>query len=95
MPATLLISPVAGLTGIAVKLEESIKSKTDQEMSIPVIVVSGRDRYGNRDRALYEGARAFVQKPWNDNELLGIIGDLLGQGPAAFSLGASGYFPVA
>ena len=63
--------------------------------SIPVIVVSGRDRFGNRDRALYEGARAFVQKPWNDDELLGIIGDLLGLGRAAFSLGASGYFPVA
>jgi DNA-binding response OmpR family regulator len=25
------------------------------------------------------GAKAFVQKPWNDNELLAIISQLLGQ----------------
>ena len=25
------------------------------------------------------GARAFLQKPWNDDELLAIIGRLLGQ----------------
>lgn len=47
--------------------------------SIPVIVVSGRDRYGNKDRALFMGAKAFVQKPWDDNELLAIIGNLLGE----------------
>ena len=47
--------------------------------SIPVVVVSGRDRYGNKDRAHFAGARAFVQKPWNDNELLAIISDLLSQ----------------
>ena len=38
---------------------------------IPVIVVSGRDLRGNKDRALEAGAKAFVQKPWNDTELLG------------------------
>ena len=46
---------------------------------IPVIVVSGRDLHGNKERALKEGAKAFVQKPWNDNELLAIISGLLGQ----------------
>ena len=46
---------------------------------IPVIVVSARDLRGNRERALKEGAKAFVQKPWNDDELLAIIGQQLGQ----------------
>ena len=46
---------------------------------IPVIVVSARDLHGNKERALKAGAKAFVQKPWNDNELLAIIRQLLGQ----------------
>ena len=46
---------------------------------VPVIVVSGRDLHGNKERALKAGARAFVQKPWNDNELLSLISELLGQ----------------
>ena len=44
---------------------------------IPVVVVSARDLHGNKERALEAGARAFVQKPWNDDELLGLIGRLL------------------
>jgi len=46
---------------------------------IPVIVVSGRDLPVNKERALLLGAKAFVQKPWNDNELLALIGKLAGQ----------------
>jgi CheY-like chemotaxis protein len=46
---------------------------------IPVIVVSGRDLPGNKERALRLGAKAFVQKPWNDNELLALIGQMTGQ----------------
>lgn len=46
---------------------------------IPVIVVSARDLHGNKERALQAGAKAFVQKPWNDNELLALIRQLLGQ----------------
>ena len=46
---------------------------------IPVVVVSARDLHGNKERALKAGARAYLQKPWNDNELLAIIGQLLGQ----------------
>lgn len=46
---------------------------------IPVIVVSARDYRGNKERALKAGARAYVQKPWNDNELLALISQLLGQ----------------
>jgi two-component system KDP operon response regulator KdpE len=40
---------------------------------IPVVVVSARAVHTNREPALKAGAKAFVQKPWNDNELLGII----------------------
>jgi DNA-binding response OmpR family regulator len=46
---------------------------------IPVIVVSARDVRGNKERVLKEGARAYVQKPWNDTELLALIGRLVGQ----------------
>lgn len=46
---------------------------------IPVIVVSGLDIQGNKARALEAGARAYLQKPWDDSELLAIIGQLLGQ----------------
>jgi two-component system KDP operon response regulator KdpE len=44
---------------------------------VPVIVVSARDLHGNKDRALKAGAKAFVQKPWNDQELLAIIREQL------------------
>lgn len=40
---------------------------------IPVIVVSGRDLDRNRERALDAGAVAYLQKPWNDDELLELI----------------------
>ena len=46
---------------------------------IPVVVVSAKDVYGNKPRALTAGAKAYVQKPWNDTELLAIIGELLGE----------------
>jgi DNA-binding response OmpR family regulator len=46
---------------------------------IPVIVVSARDLQGNKEHALKAGARAYLQKPWNDDELLAIISQILGQ----------------
>ena len=45
--------------------------------AIPVIVVSGRDVAANKERSLRAGAKAFVQKPWNDNELLALIDQLV------------------
>jgi DNA-binding NtrC family response regulator len=43
-----------------------------------VIVVSGLDPKTNRRRAISGGAMAFVQKPWDQENLLAIIGQLLG-----------------
>jgi DNA-binding response OmpR family regulator len=54
--------------------------RADAHLSvIPVIVVSARDLQGNKEHALNAGARAYLQKPWDDNELLAIINQLLGQ----------------
>ena len=41
--------------------------------SIPVIVVSGRDRVGNRERALKAGAKAYMQKPMSNEKLMELI----------------------
>jgi two-component system KDP operon response regulator KdpE len=53
--------------------------QTNDSLShIPVIVVSGRDRTANRDRALKAGARLFLQKPVKNAELLIAIEQTLG-----------------
>jgi DNA-binding response OmpR family regulator len=46
---------------------------------IPVIVVSGRDIHASKERALKAGAKAFLQKPWDDKQLLALVGLLAGQ----------------
>jgi CheY-like chemotaxis protein len=55
---------------------------------IPVIVVSARNGLGNQKRAHEAGARAFLQKPVNDYELLAVIRQALGQpvGPKTHTL---------
>ena len=45
----------------------------DSLSSIPVVVLSGRDRVGNRDRALKAGAKAYLQKPMSNEKLLELI----------------------
>jgi DNA-binding response OmpR family regulator len=40
---------------------------------IPVIVLSGRDRNANKERALKAGARFFLQKPVANDRLLSVI----------------------
>lgn len=59
---------------------------------IPVIVVSGRDRYINKNLALSAGARAFLQKPVKNAELLATIKGLLNieeeDSPAIYQLNA-------
>ncbi len=47
--------------------------------AIPIIVVSGRDPYANRERALRAGAKAFLQKPVDNLELLAIVRQVLGE----------------
>jgi DNA-binding response OmpR family regulator len=44
--------------------------KNDHVANIPVIVLTGRELDGNRDRALQAGAAAFFQKPVDDGTLL-------------------------
>src|ERR1700689_4420223 len=46
---------------------------------IPVIVVSARDPGANRERALKAGAKAFLQKPVDNGELLAVIRQCLGE----------------
>ncbi len=47
--------------------------------SVPVIVMSARDPQGHRDRALGAGAKAYVQKPVDNDELLATIRKVLGE----------------
>jgi DNA-binding response OmpR family regulator len=66
---------------------------TDSLSLIPVIVVSARDRNANADRALKAGARAFLQKPVDNAELLAVIRQALGEPapagkPAVYDLGS-------
>jgi DNA-binding response OmpR family regulator len=51
---------------------ERLKSN-EKLSSIPVIVLSGRDRLGNRERALKAGAKTFLQKPMANDKLLAVI----------------------
>src|SRR6202165_934282 len=46
---------------------------------IPVIVLSARDVTANKDRALKAGAKAFLQKPADDTQLLSVIRQVLGE----------------
>jgi DNA-binding response OmpR family regulator len=46
---------------------------------IPIIVVSGRDSIGNKDRALKAGAKVYLQKPVDNGELLAVIRQTLGE----------------
>ena len=46
---------------------------------IPVIVVSARDVRSNKERAVKAGAKAFLQKPVDNAELLAVIRQALGE----------------
>jgi DNA-binding response OmpR family regulator len=51
---------------------DTLKTNLDLS-SIPVIVLSGRDRRANEERVLNAGGRAFLQKPVQTNEFLAVI----------------------
>ncbi len=53
--------------------------KIESLSSIPVIVMSARDPQANKDRALEAGAKAYFQKPVDNDELLTAIRNLLGE----------------
>jgi DNA-binding response OmpR family regulator len=54
--------------------------KTNPHLAvIPIIVVSGRDPHANRERALRAGAKAFLQKPVDNDKLLSAIRQCLGE----------------
>ena|ERR1700730_13257139 len=50
---------------------------------IPIIVVSARDIRENQELAIKAGARAFLQKPVDNAELLAVIRQALGESPQA------------
>jgi len=46
---------------------------------VPIIIVSARDAHANQERALKAGAKAYLQKPVNNAELLAVIRQALGE----------------
>ena len=61
-----------GLPGIdGFELLEHLGS--DYVSMVPVIVLSGRDRSEYKERALRAGAVDYLQKPWDDDDLLETI----------------------
>ena len=50
---------------------------------IPIVVVSARHGLGNQKRAFDAGAKAFLQKPVDDHQLLAVIRQALGEPAAA------------
>jgi DNA-binding response OmpR family regulator len=54
-------------------------SNVDSLESIPVIVLSARDPEANKERALKAGAKAFFQKPADNDELLSAIESTLAE----------------
>jgi DNA-binding response OmpR family regulator len=47
--------------------------------TIPIIVVSARDRFANKEKAIQAGATAFFQKPVDNASLLTMIRKVLGE----------------
>ena len=54
-------------------------SKIRSTVTIPVIILTARDQFGNKERALKAGAVAFFQKPADNSELLATIRKALGE----------------
>jgi DNA-binding response OmpR family regulator len=57
---------------------ERLKANMDLAL-IPVIVVTARDPHANRRRALAAGAKAFLQKPVDNDELLAVVRLFVGE----------------
>jgi two-component system OmpR family response regulator len=63
--------------------------RSDPLAKIPVIVLTGREVAGNRNRALQAGAAAFFQKPMEDGTLLSTIRSALNMSRDRSHLGES------
>jgi DNA-binding response OmpR family regulator len=74
----LIILDLGLVAGDGFLVMERLKEDLSLAM-IPVIVVSARDPHANRERALKAGAKAFLQKPVDDAELLSLIRKALGE----------------
>jgi DNA-binding response OmpR family regulator len=62
---------------------------------IPIIVVSARDVRANQERALKAGAKAFLQKPVDNAELLAAIRHALGESTQTVEpIADTGEFPL-
>lgn len=48
---------------------------------IPIVVLSARDRHANEGRALESGARAFLQKPVDNEVLIRTLREILEENP--------------
>jgi DNA-binding response OmpR family regulator len=69
--------PTGDWQGDGFVILERFRANTDLA-HIPVIVVSARDLHANKDRALAAGAKAYLQKPMDNDELLATISQALG-----------------
>jgi two-component system chemotaxis response regulator CheY len=56
--------------------------RVDESKQIPVIVISGGDEAKYKERSLEAGAIAFLQKPIDNDRMLGLIGKALSAEPA-------------
>ena len=54
-------------------------NKIPSTIGTPIIVLSARDVASNKERAMKAGARAFFQKPADNDELLSAIRKALGE----------------
>ena len=61
---------------------------------IPIIVVSARDVRANQERAVKAGAKAFLQKPVDNAELLAVIRRALGEPADETSEPHTGTWPI-
>jgi DNA-binding response OmpR family regulator len=87
----LILLDLGLLTGGGFLVMERLKMMPSLAI-IPVIIVSARDGLGNQKRALDAGAKAFLQKPVDDAELLAVVRQALGEGvrkeaPTLYELG--------
>ena len=61
---------------------------------IPIVVISARDARANQERAVKSGAKAFLQKPVDNAELLAVIRRALGEPAEEIPEPHTGTWPI-